>query len=194
LARIWTRKAGAKRFTPAIYQTKVDVGDPLHFNLTFWNAGYRFELFADTNGNGVIDRGDHRLRRVRVSTSRWWASRHLWSTRQFDVVVTGSGSGGGGNPPPTTTYPKGAIVSVNGLQGQVNTRIDYTVGANTLAYAYPNVAYQNWSYESFPSWYTNPATQVTEKYYWGSGATQTKTVSAPMSATADPTVTTFTGS
>ncbi len=193
LARIWTKKWGATRFTAQTWAATVDVGDPLHFNLTFWNARYKFQLYEDVNGNGVIDAADRLIRNYRISTSRAWARRHFWATRQRDVVVTGAGSGGGGNPPPVTQYPKGAIVSVNGRQASQLTRIDYTVDTTTLAFAYPNITFGNWAYEAFPSWYGTPAKQVTEKVTWSDNGTQTKVVSAPTSSTADPTVTTFTG-
>jgi len=186
VVKIWLRKSGAQRFTMSAYNVTVDVGDPLHFTLTDWNANYKFALY---------DGAGKRVRFYRIWTSRSWAKRHAWVTRQRDIVVAGTGDGGGGNnnPPPVTNYPKGSIVTINGRQGSALTRIDYTVGATTLAFAYPNITVGNWAYEAFPAWYSDPVTHVVEKVSWSDASTQTKTISAPMSATAEATVNTFAG-
>ena len=169
------------------YQVQVDSGEPLNFDLRWWDAAYTVVLFEDTNGNGVIDAGDRRVRTMRASTRRGWARRHAWLTRQWDIV-TAANTDGGTNPSPTTTYPLGAIVTRNGRVGATITRIDYNVGVTAFAFAYGNVPKDSWAYERLA---TFDGQQVTVKVTWNDGRTQTKIIMAPASGSAAAVVTTF---
>jgi hypothetical protein len=184
LVRVVTVTGGVRAWQD--FRVMTDPGDPSHFSVNTWATRATIQLWEDVNSNGVIDAGDKMRRRSTIRTSKGWARRHFWLARQKDLVVNGSGTVV--TPPPATGYPKGAVVSRNQRSGFTMNRIDYGVGTTVLAFNYPNVPFDSWAYEMFPSWY---GVTLSEKVTFNDAKTSTKAVTAPASATADATVTVF---